>query len=169
MSKTFQLNSNKKLPRACCKISVFKDTLSESRLKMGLHIVPALNFKPFPFHRWTSRLNTRADVVRLCCQRVCYSPWCSRPPCRHPAGPVCTEPFHSSASTPMSPAHCYCTEPEAHRWTLLRCTNAHSEWHPPPHHHTHTFWVTHPLSSATLLSLQEDGINWPFSRTFISV
>lgn len=88
-------------------------------------------------------------MVRLCCQHVCYSPWCSRPPCRHPAGPVCTEPFHSSASTPMSPAHCYCTEPEAHRWTLLRCTNAHSEWHPTTTT-THTFWVTHPLSSATL-------------------
>lgn len=52
----------------------------------------------------------------LCLTAVlCYSPQCSRPPCRRPAGPLCTGPCRSSASTLMSPARCCCTAPEEQR------------------------------------------------------
>lgn len=70
-------------------------------------------------------------VKRVCV--LCYSPRCSCPPCRRPAGPVCTEFSHSSASTRTSPAQCCCTAPAAHRCTLLRYSGSaeitQSAWH----------------------------------------
>lgn len=49
------------------------------------------------------------------CVLLQYSPWCSCPLSRCPAGPVCTELSHSSASSPTSRARCCCTAPVAHK------------------------------------------------------